>query len=663
MKKFLFIFLSLLHFNFVNATPDNDIDSTKMISIDDVTIVSFYRNDVNNVIDKDHISNMNNGQEPSFIFNGMPSIYSYSDTGNEYGYSYFRMRGMDQTRINMTIDGMPLAEGEDMGVYFSNYPDILSSMQSIKVDQGANVSNNGIAGYAGSINFESIDLLKDNPSYAHLMFGNFNTYKANAQYNSGKIGKFAVHANLTHQQSDGFRDNAYNNSKSAFVKLGYFPNNKHSIDVLSFVGHSLNGQAWIGSTIDELTANPSNNGCTADETDRFVQNITKIQYKGIFNNVVLTSSLYYNFLDGYYYFDVDNFMNKVIGENINSDEIDKYYLRHNMFGGNVACKAYIGSDFVLTTGVNASTFNRRHIGYLNFDNSELWNNIGYKNDVNVFVNGKYNVKNFTFNVNLQYRHADFDYVGDKEFDKINWDFFNWHVNAKYQIKNNHFFYVSVTQTHREPTRSDMFGGEENFNTLMTKTPESVIDYELGYNLNIDRFTFNINGYYMDFDNELILNGEYGTNSLPIRINEANSYRAGVEMNLEYNPMYWLLFNTNASFGKNKVKVYDDKFNHVMSPDFIISQDVQFTINNFNIGVNYKYRSDMFIDLHNKYKLNDSHKFNLYFDYDIYEDINVALNINNIFNNRSYSNGMLGANGVLYFIDAPINFNIGVKIKF
>jgi iron complex outermembrane receptor protein len=164
----------------------------------------------------------NRGQEPSFILSQRPSIFAYSDTGNEYGYSYFRIRGMDQTRVNMTMDGMPLNEGEDMGVYFSNYPDVLSSLHSIKVESGAGISGNGVAGYAGSIDFESVDLKTDTVSSAYINYGSYNTFKSNVEYNSGVKGNWAVHLKATIQQSDGFRENAYNNSNilySIFFRL------------------------------------------------------------------------------------------------------------------------------------------------------------------------------------------------------------------------------------------------------------------------------------------------------------------------------------------------------------------------------------------------------------------------------------------------------------
>ena len=95
----------------------------------------------------------------------MPSIYSTNDNGTEFGYGYFRIRGLDQTRINVTLDGCPWNEAEDYGSYFANSPDLMSSMHSIKVDKGTSSSYNGIAGVAGGISLESVNLYRDTTSY------------------------------------------------------------------------------------------------------------------------------------------------------------------------------------------------------------------------------------------------------------------------------------------------------------------------------------------------------------------------------------------------------------------------------------------------------------------------------------------------------------------
>lgn len=661
MKK-IFTFITTMFL--VVSINANNID-TLTNKLDEITVVSFYRNSLMgcNILDKDYLSKANNGQEPSFIFSKLPSVFAYSDTGNEFGYSYFRMRGLDQTRINVTIDGMPLNEGEDMGVYYSNFPDLLSSTNSIEVYKGSTISNNGTSGYAGSINFESVDLTDKEHTTFYISGGSWNTFKSSVEYNSSRKGNWAFNVRATTQQSDGFRDYAYNNSQSFSTKIGYYINDKHTIDFLSFSGLSRNGQAWIGSTINELNINKSHNGCSEAETDKFIQTINKLSYKGfIGDKTIITASIYYNHLNGRYAFDLDNYMLKVEDPNwVKTNEIDTYHLKHNMIGGNFAIKTY-WDNFTLTNGVNASTFNRQHIGTYNLGNEKLWDNTGYKNDINVFTKASYTLKNLTIGANLQYRHADFDYKGDVDFSKINWDFFNYNANIKYDFTKNFNTYASITHTNREPTRTDMFGGSENFIELYTTKAESVTDYEFGISYQSNKLQFNVNAFYMDFANELILNGEIGTNGLPIRINTAESYRRGIEISLNYKPTNWLTLINNSSFSKNKVKDGDNKMSHVMSPEWIVGQDILFTFNKFNFGVNMKYRSKMYIDLANQYNLNSSLKFNLYADYTI-KNVTVGAKLNNVFNSTTYSNGMLGANGALYFIDAPTNFLIDAKITF
>lgn len=658
------MFLATLFANGMKGEVIMENDTTSY-RLEEVRVVGFYRMDakVGNVVSRESLLKFNKGQEPSFILSGRPSIFAYSDTGNEYGYAYFRMRGMDQTRVNMTMDGMPLNEGEDMGVYFSNYPDMMASMHSMRVESGAGISGNGVAGYAGTIDFESVDLKRDTVSSVYVGYGSFNTFKSSVEYNSGLQGKWAVHFKATQQQSDGYRDHAYNNSQSAFVKVGYFFNDHHSVDLLSFVGQSRNGQGWIGSSPDEITMDDRVNGCTEAETDKFMQNINKLQYKGwVSDHVTLTASLYYNQLKGHYYFDVDNFMQKVIDPSWqNTGETDCYNLRHHMIGGNVAAKAYL-RNFTLTSGVNASAFNRRHIGTNNQGSDEMWNNKGYKNDVNLFAKGEYRYNGLTLVGNVQYRHADFDYRGDVAFDKANWDFLNWSGHVSYRFNSLHSLYASVTRTHREPTRSDMFGGEENLIEVITTQAESVTDYEWGYNVTSGKLVANLNLYYMDFSNELILNGEMGTNGLPIRENAAKSYRTGVELTLAYEPVKGLLLSNTTSYSVNKVETDAETLNHAMSPSWLVNQRIVYALKAFELGVDMKYRSKMYFDLTNRCELKSSLRFGTSATYS-YKNITFGVHVNNLFNERSFSNGMMGADGPLYFIDAPRNFHVDVRWRF
>ena len=103
----------------------------------------------------------------------------------------------------------------------------------------------------------------------------------------------------------------------------------------------------------------------------------------------------------------------------------------------------------------------------------------------------------------------------------------------------------------------------------------------------------------------------------------------------------------------------------MSPSWLVNQSVIYTNNKFEFGVDLKYRSSMFIDLANSYKLDGNVKLNAHAKYTINDALTFGLVVNNILNDKSYSNAMLGASGtkVLYFTDSPINFNISLKWTF
>lgn len=126
MNKFKFIFALILTFICV-ASFTQELDTT-MIDLDEVVISSFYQSSstLSSEVNQRDIVKVNYGQEPSHVFSKMPSIISLNDNGTEYGYGYYRIRGLDQTRINVTLDGCPWNEAEDYGSYFANSPDLMS---------------------------------------------------------------------------------------------------------------------------------------------------------------------------------------------------------------------------------------------------------------------------------------------------------------------------------------------------------------------------------------------------------------------------------------------------------------------------------------------------------------------------------------------------------
>ena len=107
---------------------------------------------------RDEILRSTTGQDASLALRAAPSMVAYSESGAGSGYSYVRLRGIDQSRLNITIDGVPLNDPEDQVLYFSNVPDFLGSISSVDIGRGVGASTFGTASYAGALNFQSVPL-------------------------------------------------------------------------------------------------------------------------------------------------------------------------------------------------------------------------------------------------------------------------------------------------------------------------------------------------------------------------------------------------------------------------------------------------------------------------------------------------------------------------
>ena len=675
MKKILYLLIALLMSTTINAENfDSTVDST--INLNEVSVTSLYRNNVNTgyLITHDKLVSDNHGQEPSHVFSFMPNIFSMSDNGTEFGYGYFRIRGLDQTRINVTLDGMPWNEAEDYGTYFANSPDLMSSLHSIKVERGTSSSNNGTASSGGSINLESIDLLKDTISYAYVGGGSYKTYKTSIIYNSGLFKKHhALHVKATQQQTDGFKDNSFNNSQAFTIKYGYFFNDRHNIEVLSVNGRHRNGQGWLGNTMDELKANKHANGNIKTEDDEWIQTINKIQYKGqLRDNVILTASTYLQYQNGWYNMDLDNYMNRMVDPAwIPTNILYSYGLTHYLYGGNVATKIYL-DNLSITAGANAYAYDRNHFMAdhgKNIPAIEYYDNTGHKNDVNAFLSASYTLGKFNIGANVQYRHVDFRYhTAYYEFDRFaydtNWNFINWGANVEYNFTNNMKAYARYSEVSREPTRTDMFGGNEYFTgNITTNKAERSHDVEVGYEVRSNKVKANVNLYYMAFTNERVLNGQYGLNGLPLHDTADKSYRMGVEGTVDWN--FWKGFHyvMNGSLSKNKIdtETFNNK-THILTPAVTFNNEINYDGGNWIVGLNNKYRSNMYIDQANNYKVPYYLTFNIRGSYR-YKKAEFGLYVNNILNRTNYYNAAEGATGLLWFREGGTNVFADVKYYF
>lgn len=650
MKKLFAVMLALATVS-VSAQ-----DTTKVQQLTDVTVTGVRSSSntpiTQKTITKDDIAKSYQGQEMSYILDKTPSMTSQSDGGQPNGYTTFRLRGMDQTRVNMTLNGVPLNEPEDQGVYFSNYPNFAMNIKSMQIQRGVGTSANGTAAYAGSINFESKTGIEKEAT-AQIGYGSFNTQRANVTYGSG-INKhgLALYTGLSAYQSDGYKYNSGGNGYSAFLSGGYY-GGKNVLKFTAFTGRSKNQMAWyavLDSTIDK---DPRTNYNPKGENDDFTQSFAQLQYvRGINKYSTLTTTAYYNRLDGVW----GMFLYDSVGA---PSDLLKFKLGSNFYGLMTNYHLEYGK-LNLNVGAHANTYNRTHGGSI--ADLSLYTNTGYKNDYSGYTKASYTIGKFMVFGDIQARNVTFTYKGDSLMTPLSWFFINPKGGITYNYSKKVNYYFSVGQNHREPTRTDMFGGSDNLVALKIITPESVIDYELGSNLNFGKFSMQYNAYYMDFKNEITLLGALGANGLPLMTNVSKSFRSGLEMDLIYKLNSHFSLTNSSNYAYCRIQGDGKEYSPLYTPSFIVNQGVEYTYKGFLIGIQAKLQSKSYINADNTASIPQYVIYNANIGYR-YKSYSIAAQIVNITNERYYTSGYTIGNSRYLYVNAPLSGYLTLKMAF
>jgi len=65
-----------------------------------------------------------------------PGVWAYSESGNGTGYSYVSIRGFDQSKIGVMVDGVPLNDNESHQVYWVDHGDLLADAKDVQIQRG-----------------------------------------------------------------------------------------------------------------------------------------------------------------------------------------------------------------------------------------------------------------------------------------------------------------------------------------------------------------------------------------------------------------------------------------------------------------------------------------------------------------------------------------------
>ena len=362
----------------------------------------------NSIVTKTEIEKNNLGQDIPFLLQNTPSMVVSSDAGAGVGYTYMRIRGTDDSRINVTINGIPLNNAESHGVYFINLPDFASSLESVQIQRGAGTSTNGAGAFGASINLFTD--FRNTKAYGETSnsFGSFNTMKNTVKFGTGLIkNKFSFDGRLSKIKSDGYMDRASSDLKSYYFS-GQYASGKNSLKFITFSGKEKTYQAWYGVPKDSLKTNRTYNPYTYEnEVDNYQQTHYQLFYnRKINNNLLLNTALHYT--KGAGYFEQYKSEEDMADYNINpifratdtittTDLIRRRWLDNDFYGGifsliytpNNKLKSTLGGGYNIYDGGHyGEVIWARHAGD-NEIRDRYYDNNATKKDGNIYLQNGY----------------------------------------------------------------------------------------------------------------------------------------------------------------------------------------------------------------------------------------------------------------------------------
>lgn len=585
------------------------------------------------------------GADLPSVFNYTPSVNAYSDNGTGIGYSFFRMRGIDQTRINMTVNGIPVNDAESQGSFFNNFADLASSAGGIQIQRGVGTSTNGTASFGGSVNIQT-KLLLDKPEVTlHAGYGSFNSRRLTAEYQSGLIDNaFAFYARMSDLSTDGYRDNSGSHIQSAFLSGGYF-GKKSVLKINAMIGNTASTLAYMG--IDQATLDTvrTTNYFIHNERDAFTQNFYQLQYSYNLNAYSgIAASLYFvngnaprfqYFLDGSYNtYGYMNMPDAITGKDTfyTTDAIGSYRLNQHFYGG-FASYYYQKGKIDFSAGLHANSFSSEHFMEVNWarilptgilPDHQAYFNTGYKSEMSAFAKLNYSLTDkLSVMVDIQVRNARFRYQGKDlpihrdtfSVEDMSWVFVNPKIGMRYHLNRNLSCYGMFGMTTREPTRFDYFLDEYPHQNIRQDDirPEKVQDIEIGINYTHAKWNIQANAFHMEFTDQLINTGQQNMVGIPITTNVSASYRQGIELDMLWKPFTYLWLMNSSAFMKSNIgnftQYYDSAgafttyvgvdFNNTtaaLTPAIIINQGVRIIPSGlFYLEIMGHYVSEQFLD--------------------------------------------------------------------
>lgn len=586
-----------------------DIVLDKEVVLLDEVLVSSTRADIHSamaysVIDKKALEKQNLGQDLPYLLNQLPSVVTTSDAGAGVGYTGLRIRGSDASRVNVTINGVPVNDAESQGTYWVDLPDIVSSIDNIQVQRGVGSSSNGAGAFGGSLNIETSKLQLKPYGIYDGSAGSFSTYKTTIQAGTGLMNEHvAFDLRLSKLNSQGFIDKASSDLGSYYFSGAYY-GKKSLLKFITFSGQEETYQAWNGVPESRLKGDIAGmedyiirNGLDAEDSAHLINSGSRTYNQFTYKNQVdhyrqdyyqlhfsqtvsstfnITASLHYTKGKGYYeeYRKQDSFSDYglpdvVIGTDTigQTNLIRRRWLDNNFYGIIFSGNYSNHRNFSASIGGSANRYDGLHYGEIIWaqyaSTSQLYDtyykDTASKTDVCVYAKGNFSISSkLSVYADLQYRQVNYSFLGyDDSLRNIqqtaSLGFINPKIGINYQFNQLTNAFLSYSKGGKEPGRDDYTQSSPQ----SRPKAEHLDDIEAGFQFDSKKFRTAITLYNMSYKDQLVLTGEINDVGAYNRTNVDKSYRRGIEFEFGWKLLRTLQWTGNITLSENKISDFQE----------------------------------------------------------------------------------------------------------
>ena len=631
-----------------------------------------------------------------------PSVVATTEGGLGLGYTKMSVRGSDETRTNVTINGIAMNDSESQQVFWVNLPSIHSFLGSAQLQRGVGTSSNGAGAFGASLNLQTASNKLKPYGAAEVSVGSYGTFMNTIGAGTGISSKgLSFDALYSHGQTEGYIRNAKADLNSLYLS-GSWRGEKSQLKLSYIMGDQVTGITWEGvspqmyemdrryNIAGEYYDEQGNVHYYDNETDNYQQHYIQAAYvQGFGDFLSWNTTLNFTKGDGYY----ENYKGDTKFSKYGMDPVDglkrsDFIVQQAMDNSYYAANTGLVYDKVglkAAAALSYSFYDGKHFGdmlwckHVALDTPYRWyENTGTKQDYSAYIKAEWDfAKNFTAFADLQYRGVSYGLDGmDKDFAMLNWahkyNFFNPKGGITFSPDEWQHFYASVAVAHREPSRSDIKESIKSGAADALKA-ERLLDYEIGYRFARENVTLSANVYFMEYKDQLVATGKLSEVGYVIKENIPCSYRRGLELAGAWQVTRFLRMDGNLTLSRNKavdytayVDTYDnandwnpvaqtevffEKTNLILSPEVIGMMMASVTPGaGFDLSLSGKYVGKQYMDNFNSEysevpsyfvaSLNVGKEFTLRRGEAASPVLRLSLAVDNLLNNKYYSYGWI-----------------------